>query len=592
MANKISGSADAALVAAAGKAAMANVPKDLSGTHERIAKSYAKEAEARGKLWGEATKVIGAVTNKLIEKAKKPSDEIDWNTEGVESIYSVSGDGEDKVDDRFTEPAEGYSKTVSNGVVKNVPYEFRFNPEDYNHRDYDGNTISITPQTTEQKLDELRNQKNNVSKDDFGTRKERKAERRRIRKVMDNVRRSNVDFAAFDQAMTRQLAEGGVNEKASGMYNMQGMMFARAMQSRGKAVSESDPKLATYDGARAVKGYDDNGHMVFTYTDKYGKPFKNKDGSNVTIDKDGLSELFVPVSPKRAVMDVLVDPAPIRKNYKYGFDSFENEIKRSVDSQITDKNTFLDIAFYHGPGGGSLADSLNAIEYDGDKVPVATETPLFGQFMGALEGLSADSKNDLDVTGDGKFTKADYANQESFDLLVNKALSGENLELGKSLLKMHYNTQARKIFDNVVKVNTKVDNQVIVNKVPNTPKNEKETTGNFAHVNRGGYVTLNGVSVQKGSLENIRTDIEKRTPGGFYLGPKDDEKAFVPIGKSGWEQRDGSGEVLATYKSVSELIKSGLKTSDVGFRSLITMDVDNDGNPDGPTRLFNTDFSK
>jgi hypothetical protein len=85
--------------------------------------------------------------------------------------------------------------------------------------------------------------------------------------------------------------------------------------------------------------------------------------------------------------------------------------------------------------------------------------------------------------------------------------------------------------------------------------------------------------------KNIRTDIENRTPGGFYLGPKDDEKAFVPVGKSGWEQRDGSGEVLATYNSVSELIKSGLKTSDVGFRSLITMDVDSDGTPDGPARL-------
>ena len=457
MANQISGGADASLVAAAGKAAMAGVPKDLSGTHKRIAKSYAKEAKARGELWGEATKVIGAVTSSLIERSKKSSNEIDWNTDGVESIYSVSGDGEDKVNDQDTSPAEGYSRTVRGGVVKNVPQEFRFNPEDYNHKDYDGNTTSITPQTTEQKLDVLRDQRNNVSKDDFGTRKERKAEKRRIRKVMDNVRQSNVDFAAFDQTMTKQLAEGGINEKASGMYNMQGMMFARAMQSRGKAVSESDPKLAMYDGARAIKGYNDEGHMVFTYTDKYGKPFQNKDGSNVTIDKDGLNELFVPVSPKRAVMDVLVDPKPIKKNYKYGFDNFENEIKRSVDSQITDKNTFLDIAFYHGPGGGSLADSLNAIEYDGDNVPVATETPLFGQFMGALEGLSTDSKNALDVTNDGKLTEADYANQESFDLLINKALSGENLELGKSLLKMHYKTQARKIFDKEGTANTEIE---------------------------------------------------------------------------------------------------------------------------------------
>ena len=32
------------------------------------------------------------------------------------------------------------------------------------------------------------------------------------------------------------------------------------------------------------------------------------------------------------------------------------------------------------------------------------------------------------------------------------------------------------------------------------PEDSGETTGNFDHVNKGGYVTLNGVSVQKGSF--------------------------------------------------------------------------------------------
>lgn len=126
------------------------------------------------------------------------------------------------------------------------------------------------------------------------------------------------------------------------------------------------------------------------------------------------------------------------------------------------------------------------------------------------------------------------------------------------------------------------------NFVSQTPTNKTTATttetGNFAHVNKGQFLTLAGVSVQKGSLENYRTAIESRRPGGFYLGPKGDEKAFVPVGKSGWEQRDGDGKVLATYNSVSELIKSGLKTSDKGFASLITMDIDGDGIADGPVR--------
>jgi hypothetical protein len=118
-----------------------------------------------------------------------------------------------------------------------------------------------------------------------------------------------------------------------------------------------------------------------------------------------------------------------------------------------------------------------------------------------------------------------------------------------------------------------------------TNKTVTPEVGNFAHINKGGYIPLAGVSVQKGSLENIRTAIASRRPGGFYLGPKGDEKAFVPVGRGNWEMRDSDGKVLVTYKSVSELIKSGLKTSDKGFTSLITMDIDGDGIPDGVSRF-------
>ena len=175
------------------------------------------------------------------------------------------------------------------------------------------------------------------------------------------------------------------------------------------------------------------------------------------------------------------------------------------------------------------------------------------------------------------------------DLLMNPK-TPEQYEVAAMEIARYFDLQTKSAFEaergNDIKKSSTTDDNV-------TPDGSvTPVTGNFDHINKGAYIPLAGVSVQKGSLENIRTDIENRTPGGFYLGPKDDEKAFVPVGKSGWEQRDGSGEVLATYNSVSELIKSGLKTSDRGFRSLITMDVDSDGTPDGPLRLFNTDFSK
>ena len=63
---KLLGSADATLVGAAGKAAMAGVSKDLCGIQERIAKSYAKGAEAWAEMWGEAIKVVGDIGSDLI----------------------------------------------------------------------------------------------------------------------------------------------------------------------------------------------------------------------------------------------------------------------------------------------------------------------------------------------------------------------------------------------------------------------------------------------------------------------------------------------------------------------------------------------
>ena len=109
--------------------------------------------------------------------------------------------------------------------------------------------------------------------------------------------------------------------------------------------------------------------------------------------------------------------------------------------------------------------------------------------------------------------------------------------------------------------------------------------GNFQHINKGGYAKLDGESIQKGSLEGIRTNIHSRR--GFYIG----DNNFRPDGKSGWKRETPDG-VVTTYRSISELIKSGLRTTDKGFISLISKDYNSDGKPDaGPFKPINLDFS-
>ena len=70
MANLL-GKADATLVQAATNAAMANVPKDLSGIHERIMKSRAASMKTIGDAWVQGITGAMKVGQKLVEQAKK-----------------------------------------------------------------------------------------------------------------------------------------------------------------------------------------------------------------------------------------------------------------------------------------------------------------------------------------------------------------------------------------------------------------------------------------------------------------------------------------------------------------------------------------
>jgi len=447
----LSGRADATLVGAATRASLAAVPKDLSGVHQRTAAAYASMAQTTGAVYGKALEVIGQIGGQLIENAKikKLEPESEWSDNQMKD-FEIKPPPPPKPADIKAPETDSPIVEVDEDSASGEEYTV-FLPGDveigaasekpnyvYTYADNDGNEEPITVQTTAQKLEGLREELKNVK--NLGLdRKGRKAEKNRIRNVMDRIRQENVTFGAFQETMTTMLAQDQVNFEASGIYGMSKMLFSRALLAGGKPVKETDPNLAAYNGARAIQGYDKNGRMVFTYVDKYGVPFKNEDGSDMTIDKSAIAsgDLFIAKSEKRPIIDGLINTQFIQQNYKAGFQDFENLINKGVDENITDKNTFLDIAHYHSSNTtGSLASVLNNVEYDGDGVPQIKETEMSGLLVGALQGLG--NKNQFDVSGDGVFDEKDYATQENYAMLVKKVLSGDDLQLGKSLLKAHY----------------------------------------------------------------------------------------------------------------------------------------------------------
>jgi len=481
----LSGKADGALVRAATDAAMANVPVDVSKIHERISKSNAALAKSTGEAWGSALKVIGEVGTALVSKARKEKDN-NSNFENNVGKKPTSLEGVSGVDPTNK---TGMVDVMVGGKKVSVPSEDRFKYDSlrdtdttgwqelatFSHVDSDDNSSDITVGNTDQFAEKLRDDiyelngkkeeelKNINSLELTGEEKSlrkkevkanHKKEKKRLKGVKSSMDNSNVKFAQFYESLNSQLNGGIINMKASGMYGANKMRFAEALQNKGKPLK---------DGSKAVQGYNEDGNLVFAYVDKNNRPIKNN-GKDITLAEGDVGSLLIQESPKRPLINGLIDIKEIRKNTKYGFDEISSRIGRGVENEVTDKNTFLDLAFYRSENtDGSLADNLHNVKYTNNGEPIIEATALSGVFIDALSNIgspgdySKENPHPYDQDGDGDFDKEDYNSEGNYLKLTKQALSGDDLEFSKSLLKQHYQQQAKVHFDRADAVNNPVE---------------------------------------------------------------------------------------------------------------------------------------
>ena len=74
MAINLNPGADATLVNAAYRAAMADTPADYSDTLEKAAESYGKTMEASSEMWGNVAKVGAAIGGEMMKNAQELTD--------------------------------------------------------------------------------------------------------------------------------------------------------------------------------------------------------------------------------------------------------------------------------------------------------------------------------------------------------------------------------------------------------------------------------------------------------------------------------------------------------------------------------------
>jgi len=317
------------------------------------------------------------------------------------------------------------------------------------------------------------------------------------------------------------------------------------------------PALLAISKKEATKEIVD-GNLVYTYEDDNGK--------KQTIDRQGIEDAL-------GQSDLEMESSFNKQGASY-FQQGKQGRKFNRNKSV---NSYEEI--FTTPAG--LAANMNERQNGLDYTFVESLAGKDGSksIFEALTNMGPTTVAQYDVTGDNKITEADFAHPQNGIALI------ESLTKPRS---KNYNFQAAKraaaefYADNIDQVEFNDGKSL---RPVKTLENKTKITDYFASVGDTKSLRLDGTFINKGELENKRTAIEQRK--GFYIG----DNNFRPDGKSGWIRETPDGQETK-YPSVSSLIKSGLRTGHPGFTSLINMDVNNDGKPDGPLRLFNTDFSK
>ena len=240
MATQLNPGADATLVAAAYRSAMANVPKDLSRTFEALARSYDNTMQSVATSWSSTIKDVTALSAPLIKTAIK------------NNITMGGAAAESYLMDREIAPIEEKDTGKPGWMLTTDPSD-----------DPTGPTPSSKPISIADKLREIRGGLKGLW---FKTDKASRIKRHELKSARSKLFSNLAYLENADNFTNDNLANGLVDMNASGKMSllMQTALGAYKTKS-GKILEEGD-----YEGYHVSLAEDENDELIFILRNKKG----------------------------------------------------------------------------------------------------------------------------------------------------------------------------------------------------------------------------------------------------------------------------------------------------------------------------------
>jgi hypothetical protein len=271
MAANLNPGADATLVQAATNAAMANVPKDLSGTFESMAEEYGKTMRAVGESFASVAKEVGKIGGGLVKKAIENQSNItsgdrytletEIETYGPQTKEDAGGISPLTSDD--AKPSKTTKKTTIGDELRDIRKEL-------------SSLYLKTDKKSRARKNELRAQREQFTNDI---------------KMLDDARNITDD----------QLTSGNVNFQNTGKLNL---AFKQGMNALGTKTGTIDE--GEFEGYKLVPSRDKNGKMGFMLKDKQGNFVTGEDENGNPITS-GEKPHFVSAPETKNLLEMNMD---------------------------------------------------------------------------------------------------------------------------------------------------------------------------------------------------------------------------------------------------------------------------------------------